>query len=164
MSASAIFFHGTAEHFFRPLTWQYREACAAVLCKLHERIHGPEADYAQALTRDLVLEIILGVIALAAYREGALSAERAVDAEAERGYALDLLRALKEHGWLEDYKDPIDLRPVLKLTRAGKACAETFGELDNTRHKTRQSRTGCTWPSCLICSTAKSWAGRSSRG
>jgi hypothetical protein len=138
MSASAIFFHGAAEHFFRPLTWQDREACAAVLRSLHERIHGPEADYAQALTKDLVLEICLGVIALPAYREGALSAAQAVNADTERGYALNLLRALKEHGWLEDYKDPIDLQPVLKLTRAGKAFAETFAELDNTRHKTRQ--------------------------
>jgi DNA-binding MarR family transcriptional regulator len=138
MSASAIFFHGAAEHFFRPLTWQDREACAAVLRNLHERIHGPEADYAQALTKDLVLEICMGVIALPAYREGALSDAQAVNAETERGYALNLLRSLKEHGWLDDYRDPIDLQPVLKLTRAGKAFAETFAELDNTRHKTRQ--------------------------
>jgi hypothetical protein len=138
MSAPAIFFQGVAEHFFRPLTWQDREACAAVLRSLHERVHGPQADYAQAVTRDLVLEICLDVIAQPAYREGALSTAPAVDAEAERGYALDLLRALKEYGWVEDYKDPIDLQPVLKLTRAGKAFAETFAELDNARHKTRQ--------------------------
>lgn len=138
MPASAIFFHGASEHFFRPLTWTDREACAAVLRGLHERVHGPEADYAQAMTKDLVLEICLSVISQPAYREGALSAAKAVDAEAERGYALNLLRALKEHGWLEDYKDPIDLQPVLKLTRAGKAFAETFAELDNARHKTRQ--------------------------
>ena len=138
MSASATFFHGASEHFFRPLTWADREACAAVLRGLHERVHGPEADYAQALSKDLVLEICLGVIALPAYREGALSGVLGVNAEAERTYALNLLRALKEHGWLEDYKDPIDLQPVLKLTRAGKAFAETFAELDNARHKTRQ--------------------------
>lgn len=138
MSASAIFFQGATAHFFRPLTWVDREACAAVLRELHERVHGPQADYAQALTKELVLEICLSVIALPGYREGALSSAQAVDAEAERGYALNLLRALKEHGWLEDYKDPIDLQPVLKLTRAGKAFAETFAELDNARHKTRQ--------------------------
>jgi hypothetical protein len=44
MSASAIFFHGAAEQFFRPLTWQDRETCAAVLRSLLERIHGPKAD------------------------------------------------------------------------------------------------------------------------
>lgn len=138
MSASAIFFQGATEHFFRPLTWQDREACAAVLRGLHDRVHGPEADYAQALTKELVLEICQGVVSQPAYREGALSSIQAVNAEAERGYALNLLRELKGHGWVEDYKDPIDLQPVLKLTRAGKAFAETFAELDNTRHKTRQ--------------------------
>lgn len=138
MSASAVFFLGPREHFFRPLTWQDREACAAVLRQLHDRIHGPDADYAEVLTRELVLDIILGVIAQPAYRAGALAQGQAVDAQAERDYALELLRALKEHGWLEDYKDPIDLRPILKLTRAGKAFSEVFSELDNARHKTRQ--------------------------
>ncbi|MDB5800858.1 MAG: hypothetical protein JWL63_1797 [Rhodocyclales bacterium] len=138
MSASAVFFLGPREHFFRPLTWQDREACAAVLRQLHERIHGPDADYAEILTRELVLEIIQGVVVQPAYRSGALSSDSAVDAQAERDYGLDLLRALKEHGWLEDYKDPIDLRPTLKLTRTGKAFSEVFAELDNARHKTRQ--------------------------
>lgn len=138
MSTPAIFFAGPREHFFRPLTWQDREACAAVLRHLHDRVHGPEADYAEAMTRDLVLEIIQHVIAQTAYRTGALSSQQSVDADAEREYALGLLRALKEHGWLEDYKDPIDLQPILKLTRTGKAFSEVFAELDNARHKTRQ--------------------------
>ena len=138
VSAPTVFFQGPREHFFRPLNWQDREACAAVLRQLHERVHGPDADYAEALTRELVLEIIQQVIAQPAYRNGALpesiAASGIVQPQAERDYALNLLRALKEHGWLEDYKDPIDLQPTLKLTRAGKA----FAELDNTRHKTRQ--------------------------
>lgn len=138
MTGSVIFFDGPREHFFRPLTWQDREACAAVLRRLHDRVHGPEADYAEVLTRELVLEITLAVVAQPAYRQVALGAGDAVDAEAERSYALGLLRALKEHGWLEDYKDPIDLQPTLKLTRAGKAFAEVFAELDNARHRTRQ--------------------------
>ena len=142
MSAPTVFFQGPREHFFRPLNWQDREACAAVLRQLHERVHGPDADYAEALTRELVLEIIQQVIAQPAYRNGALpesiAASGIVQPQAERDYALNLLRALKEHGWLEDYKDPINLQPTLKLTRAGKAFAEVFAELDNTRHKTRQ--------------------------
>lgn len=142
VSAPTVFFQGPREHFFRPLNWQDREACAAVLRHLHERVHGPDADYAEALTRELVLEIILQVIAQPSYRSGALPesvvASGLVQPQAERDYALNLLRALKEHGWLEDYKDPINLQPTLKLTRAGKSFAEVFAELDNTRHKTRQ--------------------------
>lgn len=142
VTAPTVFFQGPREHFFRPLNWQDREACAAVLRQLHERVHGPDADYAEALTRELVLEIIQQVITQPAYRSGALpesmAASGLVQPQAERDYALNLLRALKEHGWLEDYKDPINLQPTLKLTRAGKAFAEVFAELDNARHKTRQ--------------------------
>ncbi|WP_286744107.1 Wadjet anti-phage system protein JetA family protein [Aquabacterium sp. UBA2148] len=142
MSAPTVFFQGPREHFFKPLSWQDREACAAVLRQLHERVHGPDADYAEALTRELVLEIIQQVIAQPAYRTGALSqsvaASGIVQPQAERDYALNLLRVLKEHGWLEDHKDPINLQPTLKLTRAGKAFSEAFAELDNARHKTRQ--------------------------
>lgn len=141
-STPTVFFQGPREHFFRPLTWQDKEACAAVLRHLHERVHGPDADYAEALTRDLVLEIIQQVISQPAYRAGALpesvTASGLVQPQAERDYALKLLRDLKEHGWLEDYKDPINLLPTLKLTRAGKAFSEVFAELDNARHKTRQ--------------------------
>ena len=48
------------------------------------------------------------------------------------------MRKLKEHGWLEDYKDPIDLKPALKMTRAGKEVAEVLSNLDNSRARTRQ--------------------------
>lgn len=135
---AVTFFDGARAHFFRPLTWQDREACAATLRSLHERVHGPQADYAESLTREVVLDVILRVLAQAAYRPPALLQDKPVDAEAERTCALEMLRALKEHGWLEDYKDPIDLQPTLKLTRAGKAFAEVFADLDNSRSKTRQ--------------------------
>lgn len=142
MSTPTVFFQGEREHFFRPLNWQDKETCAAVLRQLHERVHGPDADYAEVLTRELVLDIILQIIAQPAYRAGALpesvTASGLVQPQAERDYALKLLRDLKEHGWLEDYKDPINLQPTLKLTRAGKAFSEVFAELDNARHKTRQ--------------------------
>jgi hypothetical protein len=108
------------------------------LRSLHERVHGPQADYAEALTREVVLELILRVLAQPAYRPVAWQQQGPVDAEAERTCALEMLRALKEYGCLEDYKDPIDLRPTLKLTRAGKAFAEVFADLDNSRSKTRQ--------------------------
>lgn len=68
----------------------------------------------------------------------AFGAGRSVSTEEERAYAGELLRKLKEHGWLEDYRDPIDLKPTLKLSRAGKAFSETFANLDDSRAKTRQ--------------------------
>lgn len=83
-----------------------------VLRALHERVHGANADYAEVLTRELVLEVIQHALADPALRGLAFEAGQTVRAEEERTYASDLLRKLKEHGWLEDYRDPIDLRPT----------------------------------------------------
>lgn len=132
------FFTPPREHFFRPLTHDNRQLCAAVLRQLHERVHGANADYAEALTRDVVLEVVLRSLADPSLRALAFEAGRSVPAEEERSYASDLLRKLKEHGWLEDYRDPIDLKPTLKLSRAGKAFSETFANPDDSRTKTRQ--------------------------
>jgi hypothetical protein len=89
-----------------------------VLRALHERVHGANADYAEVLTRELVLEVILRALAEPALRALAFEAGQTVR---PRGAYLrgELLRKLKEHGWLEDYRDPIDLKPTLKLSRAG---------------------------------------------
>ncbi|WP_119292273.1 Wadjet anti-phage system protein JetA family protein [Azohydromonas sediminis] len=135
---STVFFTGRQEHFFRPLTHGDRECCAAVLRSLHDRVHGPNADYSQALTRELVLVVIQQVLADPRYRASALGAGRTATAEDERDYASELLRKLKEHGWIEDYKDPIDLKPTLKMTRAGKQIAQALSDLDNSRSRTRQ--------------------------
>lgn len=133
-----LFFTPPREHFFRPLTHDSRELCAAVLRRLHERVHGANADYAEALTREVVLAIVVQALADPVLRAQAFEPGRAVTAEEERAHAGELLRKLKDHGWLEDYRDPIDLKPTLKLTRAGKAFAETFADLDDSRAKTRQ--------------------------
>lgn len=132
------FFAPPREHFFRPLTHDNRELCAAVLRALHERVHGANADYAETLNREMVLEIILRTLAEPPLRSLAFAAGQAASSEEERSYAGELLRKLKDHGWLEDYRDPIDLRPTLKLSRAGKAFSETFASLDDSRAKTRQ--------------------------
>ncbi len=133
-----LFFTPPREHFFRPLIHDNRELCAAALRQLHERVHGANADYAEALTRDVVLEVVGRVLADPALRALAFEPGRSIPAEEERAYAGELLRKLKEHGWLEDYRDPIDLKPTLKLSRAGKAFSETFAGLDDSRAKTRQ--------------------------
>jgi hypothetical protein len=132
------FFSPPREHFFRPLTHDNRELCAAVLRALHERVHGANADYAETLTRDVVIEVALRALADPMLRALVFEAGQPVRPEDERAYASDLLRKLKEHAWLEDYRDPIDLKPTLKLSRAGKAFSETFADLDDSRTKTRQ--------------------------
>ena len=133
-----VFFGGKREQFFRPLTHGDRECCAAVLRSLYDRVHGPNADYSEALTRELVVNMIFQVLAEPALRAVVFEPGRTVSAEDERTYAGELVRKLKDHGWLEDYKDPIDLKPTLKMTRSGKDVAEVLSNLDNSRARTRQ--------------------------
>jgi hypothetical protein len=133
-----LFFISAREQFFRPLTHGDRECCAAVLRSLYDRVHGPNADYSEALTREMVVGIVFQVLAQPALRSLVFEAGRIVAAEEERAYAGELLRKLKEHGWIEDYKDPIDLKPTLKMTRAGKEVSEVLSNLDNSRARTRQ--------------------------
>ena len=135
---ATAFFTGKREQFFRPLTHADRECCAAVLRSLFDRVQGPNADYSEALTRELVLTIVFQVLADPSLRAVVFEPGRMVAAEEERAYAGDLLRKLKEHGWIEDYKDPIDLKPTLKMTRAGKEVSEVLSSLDNSRARTRQ--------------------------
>ncbi|HMN77070.1 MAG TPA: DUF5716 family protein [Burkholderiaceae bacterium] len=135
---ASAFFTGKREQFFRPLTHADRECCAAVLRTLYDRVQGPNADYSEALTRELVLAIVFQVLADPSLRAVVFEPGRVVSAEEERAYAGDLLRKLKEHGWIEDYKDPIDLKPTLKMTRAGKEVSEVLSSLDNSRARTRQ--------------------------
>lgn len=132
------FFTGKREQFFRPLTHADRECCAAVLRSLYDRVHGPNADYSEALTRELVVNMIFQVLAEPALRLAVFELGKTASAEDERTYAGELVRKLKEHGWLEDYRDPIDLKPTLKMTRAGKEVAEVLSNLDNSRARTRQ--------------------------
>jgi hypothetical protein len=135
---TTAFFTGKQEHFFRPLTHGDRECCAAVLRSLYDRVQGPNADYSEMLTRELVLIVIQQVLINPLHRSSAFGAGKTASAEAEREYAGELLRKLKEHGWIEDYKDPIDLKPTLKMTRAGKEVSEVLSSLDNSRARTRQ--------------------------
>jgi hypothetical protein len=132
------FFTGKREQFFRPLTHGDRECCAAVLRSLYDRVQGPNADYSEALTREVVLTIVFQALADPTLRAVVFETKRTVSAEEERTYAGELLRKLKEHGWIEDYKDPIDLKPTLKMTRAGKEVSEVLSNLDNSRARTRQ--------------------------
>lgn len=86
----------------------------------------------------MVIEVALRALADPMLGALVFEAGQPVRPKDERACASDLLRKLREHAWLEDYRDPIDLKPTLKLSRAGKAFSETFADLDDPRTKTRQ--------------------------
>ena len=92
-----VFFTGKRDQFFRPLTHGDRECCAAVLRSLYDRVHGPNPDYSEALTRELVVNMVFQVIAAPALRAAVFEPGQRVSAEEERTYAGELVRKLKEH-------------------------------------------------------------------
>jgi hypothetical protein len=135
MSSSA--FAADREHASPPLTAQEKTLCAAVLRRLHEHLHGPDADHGAALGRGRVLQIAAQVLVAAQPRDAARGADPGGHLQAAEG-AERMLMELRRQGWLEDHVDPADLRPHLRLTRAGRAFAEAFAGLDEPRTPTRQ--------------------------
>ena len=57
-----MFFELERQHFFRPLNGKYRETVAACLRTLHERLHGPGADFSQTLSRDGLRDLLRPVV------------------------------------------------------------------------------------------------------
>lgn len=60
----------------------------------------PREHFFRPLTREVVLEVVGRVLAQPNLRVLAFEAGRTVAAEEARAYAGELLRKLKEHGWL----------------------------------------------------------------
>lgn len=128
-----------SEYLFRLLTWPDRECCAAVLRRLHERVHGPDADYSEVLTRERVIGMALQVLAESPYRDGTFEPGEPVTPEAERAAASRMLLELRQQGWLEERVDPDNLQPSLQLTATGQTFAAALSRLGNSpRACTRQ--------------------------
>jgi hypothetical protein len=77
-----------------------------VLRSLYDRVHGPNADYSEALTRELVVNMIFQVLADPVLRASAFEPGRSISAKEERAHAAELVRKLKEHAWLEERVAP----------------------------------------------------------
>lgn len=128
-----------SEYLFRLLTWPDRECCAAVLRRLHERVHGPDADYSEVLTRERVIGMALQVLAESPYRDGTFEPGQPVTPEAERAAASRMLLELRQQGWLEERVDPVNLQPSLQLTVTGQTFAAALSRLGHSpRASTRQ--------------------------
>ena len=138
-----MFFTSERPHFFRPLTNKYRELAAACLRSLYDRLHGPAADYSQALTRDALRELFLPVI----LEHKNVQAPDGVPSEDDGGaldnadpnmQALALVRLLLREGWLETFGDRAGLVTAYRFTRAGKLFSEALWSIDRPRARTRQ--------------------------
>jgi hypothetical protein len=102
------FFTGKLEQFFRPLTHADRESCAAVRRSLYDRVQGPNADYSEALSRELALADCFPGARRSVAAVGRVEVRARRRGRRATGLCGRLLRKLKEHGWIEDHKHPID--------------------------------------------------------
>lgn len=137
-----MFFDAERRHFFRPLHGKRRELVAACLRLLHERLHGPGADYSQSLTRDGLRDLLLPVVQTGQrdmHDEEAEADELAhVPHGDDAALAGAIIRSLLRNGWLETFPDRTGLVTAYRLTRGGKLFAEAFWAHERPHVRARQ--------------------------
>lgn len=122
-----------SEYLYRLLTWPDREACAAVLKRLHQRVHGADADPSEVLTRDHVLGLVQQVLSEPLHRERCFEPGEAVTPDLLRATAQRLVQELRQQGWLQERIDPHSLQPCLRLTRTGQTFGGALSRLERPR-------------------------------
>lgn len=144
------FFYGDRKNFFRPLNSSRRELVADCLRALYDRLHGPSAEINEALTRELLKELLLGVVRDHHERRlDALDADEARDdlnsAEAQDPQQLVALviRHLLGDGWLEQYPDRQGLVTAFRLTRPGKLFSEALWSINRPSRSRQRNMRGC---------------------
>lgn len=138
-----MFFEAQRHNFFRPLNGKRRELVVACLHALYERLHGPGADYANNMSRDLLRDLMTPIIQKMANHlsiDGdALDDElSSIDATDDQQLAGALIRGLLKDGWLEAFGDRVGLVTAYRFSRAGKLFAEALWVLDRPRARARQ--------------------------
>ncbi|MGZ5052797.1 MAG: Wadjet anti-phage system protein JetA family protein [Methylobacter sp.] len=137
-----MFFEAERQNFFRPLNGKRRELVVACLRTLYDSQHGPNADYAQTLTRDTLKDLLaptvqdlINTIAADGLPDDELSI---LDSADDQIVTNALIRALLKDGWLETFGDRAGLVTAYRFTRAGKLFAEALWSLDRLRARSRQ--------------------------
>jgi hypothetical protein len=137
-----MFFESERQHFFRPLNGKRRELVASCLRSLHERLHGPAADYSQSLTRDGLRDLLLPI--LQAVDREVPDVDLEGDELGQIPFGDDaalvgaIIRSLLRHGWLETFPDRTGLVTAYRLTRGGKLFAEALWAHERPHVRARQ--------------------------
>lgn len=145
--SAPVFFEGDRSRFFSPLNCSRRELVASCLRILYERLHGPTADYAHNLTRELLRELLLPVVrdylshAAPEAEQDELNA--APGANEPQQLTTLLIRMLLAHGWLEQFADRHGLVTAYRLSRPGKLFAEALWTLDRPSRSRQRNMRGC---------------------
>ena len=158
---SDLFFTAQRRVFFRPLAGKYRELVVTCLRELYRRtFSASDADYGQALSRDVVLGLFQEVLTreqglLQTTMTEAVDAASLQEAEAVSGQpetddsglktprdqALWVLNQLLECGWLEKQVDQASLQSSYGFTREGRDFTEPFAQSSRISARTRHRNT-----------------------
>ncbi len=142
----SLFFEAERQRFFRPLNSARRELVAACLRALYDRLHGPAADYAHHLTREMLKALLFPVVS--AYQDIVLDdAEWGEESEKEVHEPSVLvsmvIRSLLADGWLEQFADRSGLVVAFRFSRPGKLFAEVLWSLDRPSRSRQRNMRGC---------------------
>ena len=145
-SSRPVFFEAERQRFFRPLNSSRRELIAACLRALYDRLHGPAADYAHNLTRDMLRELLMPVVReyqAATVEEGANDEFSGSDANDPQTLVGLIIRALIADGWLEQFADRTGLVAAFRFSRPGKLFSEALWALDRPSRSRQRNMRGC---------------------
>lgn len=141
-----VFFDAERQKFFRPLNSSRRELVAACLRTLFERLHGPTADYAHNLNREMLKELILPIVRDYQNKLDSDITDDELDISGifdPQQLTTTLIRILLRDGWLEQYPDRHGLITVFRFSRPGKLFAEAFWALDRPSRSRQRNMRGC---------------------
>jgi Wadjet anti plasmid transformation system JetA-like protein len=128
----SAFFKLGREDFFRPITGPWREAVVQSIIGMYETFLGGGSRSTHAIERNELKEIVVNAI----QDYPAVGAEMNPEDEAlsqkdESTKANEIIRRVRDYGWIELFEDPGTRREVYRFTRAGKNAAQWLLEQDS---------------------------------
>jgi hypothetical protein len=127
------FFKIGREDFFRPVTGPWREVVVQTVVAMYDCFHGDGRRGAYFVDRsdlkDMAINTIEDFPVLAGESEESDPVLGNLKDEASK--ANEIIRRLREHGWIETFEDPGTHREVYRFTRVGKNAAQWLAEQDS---------------------------------
>lgn len=128
----STFFKPGREDFFRPVTGPWREVVVQVVIAMYDAFLGSSSRSTHAIERshlkDMAVEAIQDYPIIAAEMT---EDDRSLSLKDENAKANEVIRRLRDHGWIEPFEDPSTRREVFRFTRPGKNAAQWLLEQDS---------------------------------